>query len=407
LPFLRLLLLTLSALAVCIAAAQLPSALLPERDSSLVANSQDLTDEQAIEALKKLNMDDIDALSKREIAELAKNPLDFRALQNLSILLAMRGEPQKTDQLNLQLARYSLRNHGAQVVAVNILIGKAGYEEALLRLDAVLRSDPTTQSLLFPTIVKLAENQVALRAIAATVAKQPPWRKSFMTYVSTNETSGLLTYKILKAMREAGGTLQNDELRNILSAWMKSSEYERAYFVWLDLLSDEELGSLKLIYDGQFSREARNQFFDWTLGTKDNVSTAIVRRPGSAVERSLLLNFVGYKANFSHVSQMLRLTPGVYDISFDHMAQAFTSPGGLVWRVRCMGTNQILGVSETISQSVPWNRSSFSVTIPEESCDTQILRLESASVAVRDTAVDGQLYFDDFAIDRKESATPQ
>lgn len=406
-PLSRLFLLLLCGLAGVVAAAQLPAVFSPTQEAPLIEGGENLTPKEVSDRLAAFTKDDIAAMTQKALRKLKESPLDAQALQNLAVLLALQGEPDKTEKLHLLLARYSLRNTAAQIVAVNILTAKGNYDEALVRLDAVIRSDPAQQEPFFGSIMKLAEIPTALPAIARTLSAEPPWRKALMTYVATHDPSGLLTYKLLKSLRDSGAVIQGAELRNILAAWVKGSDYERAYFVWLDLLSDEELKSLKLVYDGQFSREARNQFFDWNFGTADNVRIGIVRRPGSAVELSLLLDFAGFKGNFSQVSQMLRLSPGVYDVSFDQMAQAFKTPGGLAWRIKCLGTSVLLGQSTTILQAMPWGRSEFSVTVPEDGCETQILRLESASTAKLDTAVTGQVYFDDVLIERRETVTQQ
>jgi tetratricopeptide (TPR) repeat protein len=398
-PVSRLLLLLLCGLAGVAAAAQLPTVFSPSQEAPLIEGGENLTPKEVSDRLTAFTKDDIAAMTQKALRKLKESPLDAQALQNLAVLLALQGEPDKTEKLHLLLARYSLRNTAAQIVAVNILSAKGNYDEALVRLDAVIRSDPAQQEPFFGSIMKLAEIPTALPAIARTLAAEPPWRKALMTYVAT--------YKLLKSLRDSGAVIQGAELRNILAAWVKGGDYERAYFVWLDLLSDEELKSLKLVYDGQFSREARNQFFDWNFGSAPNVRIGIVRRPGSAVELSLLLDFAGFKGNFSQVSQMLRLSPGIYDVSFDQMAQAFKTPGGLSWRVKCLGTSAMLGQSTAILQAVPWGRSEFSITVPEEGCETQILRLESASTAKLDTAVTGQVYFDDMRIERRETVTPQ
>lgn len=406
-PVSRLLLLVLCGLAGVFAAAQLPAALTQTPEGPVISGAESLTEKQLAEKLAGLTKDDIAALTQRSLSKLANSPLDAQALQNLAVVLALQGEPEKTEKLHLLLARYSLRNTAAQIVAVNLLTSKGKFDEALFRLDAIIRADPAQQEPYFASIMKLAENTTAMPAIALTLAAEPPWRKALMTYAANHDQSGLLTYKLLKGLRDSGAVIQGAELRNILAAWVKAGDYERAYFVWLDLLSDGELKSLKLVYDGQFSREARNQFFDWNFGSADNVRIGIARRPGSAVELSLLLDFIGFKGNFSHVSQMLRLSPGIYDVAFDQMAQALKSPGGLTWRIKCLGTSVTLGQSTTILQSMPWGPSAFSVTVPDEGCETQILRLESASTAKLDTAVTGQVYFDDMRIERRETVAPQ
>lgn len=400
-------LLVVVGLAGLFAAVQLPLVLRADQTGELIENAASLSESQITERLKQLSSQEIAGLTDREIARLRSDPLDAKALQNLSMLLAMRGKPEQTQNLNLQIARYSLRNVGAQLIAINLLVGQGDFDEALFRLDAVLRAEPAAQKQLFATLMVLAENKASMPAVAKVLKQQPPWRRAFMTHVAANESTGQLTYRLLKAVGAIGGELPSEELRNILASWVKSGEFERAYFVWLDLLSNEEIKSLKLVYDGQFSRESRNQFFDWNFNQKPNVRIGIARRPGSAVERSLQLDFYGYKGGFSNVSQMWRLSPGAYDISFDHMAQSLNAAGGLRWRVKCIGASTLLGESSIINTSVPWNNSVFSIAVPEEGCDTQLLRLETASRAALDTALTGQIYFDDFKVERKEAGTPQ
>ncbi len=402
----RLFLLCCILVAGATSVALLPSVLKSPRDFGLIENAEKLSNDEIVRKLQQLKPDEIQTRISSELDYLAANPLDARALQNFAILHTLDGKSEKSGDLNLLLARYSLRNVGVQLVAINTLVAREEYDEALLRLDATLRSSPEIQTQLFPTIIALVERKAALPAVAKTLSLPPPWRKNFMVHIAKTEPSGQLTYQLLKAMRVNGGELQHEELRNVLQAWIQAGEIEKAYFVWLDLLPPEELKSIKLVFDGEFSREPRHQFFDWSFTNKPNVRITVARKPGSAVERALLLDFLGFKGNFNAVSQLLRLADGPHEISYEAMSQNFKSEGGLTWRVYCHGSKSPLTTGPVVDDSVPWTPFSFTIDVPTDSCDTQVLRLETKARSGLDTAISGQVFFDDFKIERRE-ITPE
>lgn len=75
------------------------------------------------------------------------------------------------------------------------------------------------------------------------------------------------------------------------------------------------------------------------------------------------------------------------------------NPAGLVWRVRCSDvSSRLIGESEPLKDQSKWREMSFDITVPEEGCVSQLLRLESASKYHHELFYDGGVWFDDVSV---------
>jgi len=244
----------------------------------------------------------------------------------------------------------------------------------------------------------LLQQRVGIVELAQLLKKQPPWRQDFFIYLSQTKNLPDVVHDFLLALRKNGVALQSAELRVTLNALLRQSFADRAYFVWLNTLSRDDLNVAGRVYDGEFTRVSDNQFFDWTILKRPTARIGVVPRPGDAADNMLSLKFYNDVGLFRHVQQYVRLQPGRFQLSFEQMASDLQTEAGLFWAIRCLKSKSLLGNSKALKTSGPWIASNFAFEVPAQNCDTQVLSLESATRSTLDMKVNGQIAYDRFVI---------
>jgi hypothetical protein len=300
--------------------------------------------------------------------------------------------------LALHLPRYSKRNTAALLTAINIYLGQNNFAQALLLIDPLLRAQPDARLQMFPSLVAMIQQPGAIDGLSQLLQKQPPWRQEFFTFFAKSEALSDSAHDVLVALKRNNVQLRSAELRVILNALLRQSFADRAYFVWLNSLSTDDLKSANLIFDGEFDRTSDNQFFDWTILKRPTARIAMVARPGGVADKMLNLQFLNDVGPFRHVQQYVRLQAGRFRLTFEQMAVGLRTESGLVWTMRCLKDRALLGSSQSLKTSGPWHVSEFEFEVPAGTCDTQVLTLESATRSVLDMKIDGQMAFDRFVV---------
>jgi hypothetical protein len=355
---------------------------------------------QVSTALQNLSESERQALMVRERQRLVDAPLDRSALLNLSVLFALEGNASKSNELAVLAANRSLRDLPSQAAAMQLLLDAKQYSQALVKFDGVLRSSPERGADLYPLLLALSAQDAGLDAVTTVLSQMPPWRKSFMQFAARQPAQASELYKILSQLRKRNDVVTDDEMRPYLQYLMTGKVYDSAYFVWLDFLSPDDLRKVGLLYDGDFNLRPRNLFFDWNIMPAKNAEIGVVSRPGSGSNLALKLSFFNSKGFFSNVFQVLRLAEGEYSLQAEVRAEKLETPGGLMWQVSCVESNTVLGHGPKLNTAGPWMPFNFSFRVPAENCATQQLTLVTASPAILDQVISGQIYYDSFKLER-------
>ncbi len=375
----------------------------PETTRDLVDTT--LKPEAAAKALNALTPEARAALISRESDQLLREPLDLLALSNLSVLKSLNGEQKAADAMVLEAARRSLRDAQTQVSAIRLSLAANDYDKAFYHLDGLLTAQPEIATSTFQALLAIPNRSEVAKAMAKLLLRDPPWRNTFMNWVAASDTSGLLAYEIFNSLKKNDGEIRDWEMRTYLGNQFNFKNHERAYFVWLDSLTNEELKKAGGIFDGDFDLKPRNLLFDWTIDPISNADVGVAARPEDIKNKSLRLLFFNSTKPFSHVYQFLRLPAGRHSLSGEWTASSLRTPAGLFWQMSCVeGGGQVMQ-SEAFAQSAPWSQFKAEITIPEEKCQTQLLRLMTASAAVLDAAIDGELRFDNLQISSTQNSS--
>jgi hypothetical protein len=357
-----------------------------------------LRGEAAVNAVKALRPEDRKSLSMRERQRLTAEPFDVSALDNLALLEDLDNHAEAAQSIALEASDRSLRNIQSQFRALRLYLLKKDYAKASYHLDGILVSDPQMAPSLYPSISALFNDDAAVELLAKTMNRNPPWRSSLVNALVENDNTSQLAFKLFSQLRRTGGAPDKYELLSYLKKLTSSNQYERAYFVWLDSLDETALRKVGNVFDGGFDLEPKNQIFDWSVYPFSKADIGVIQRRDNLKNRVLRLSFYNTTEQFGNVSQMTRLRPGQYVFSGSHLANAFKVAGGLKVQIICVEAGSALGESKPFVDSSPWQSFSFEFKVPDEKCAVQLLRIISASPAILDAKLDGEILFDDFSI---------
>jgi hypothetical protein len=337
-------------------------------------------------------------LMQREAKRLREEPLDATALVNLWVLKNLDGDEPGSRPFALEAAKRSLRDPMAQLVAIRANLEKKDLAQAFQHLDGLLTSNPEMDQEIYPSILQLLASNDAVAKLSRVLKRNPPWRNPFLIWLIRNDSSGQIAFRVFSEIRKAGGIVADGELRAYLAWLLQQKSFEKGYFVWLDSLDERALLKVAGIFDGQFDLDSHNLSFDWNIDQPANAEISISQRSDAPGNRNLRLQFYNSSKPFGHVYQYLRLRPGKYTLAGEWSANNFSGPAGLQWKLTCAERSGLIGQSEDFNHSAPWSAFTAEFEVPDNECQTQLLRLQSASDAVLDVKLDGEIRFDNMSV---------
>ena len=353
-------------------------------------------------ALKAVPPSERQALRQREIEALKSNPLDPMALKNLSNLWRTEENEERAEALAILAGNRNLRDLTAQGEVLDILLKRQDFSSVLYRLDALMRAQPSR----LPDLVKIAalfaESEESRTALVAKLKENPPWRPALMSAIVASPNGPAVAYGVMSDLRKSGSEVARGELRELIAKLIAKHDFETAYFVWLDFLSQAELRKAGNLFDGGFELDPQNLYFGWNFDKLKNADIRLVPRSTSSTDRMLRVEFINTRDRFQHISQTLRLPSGRYELTGETKAERLVTDVGLVWRIYCLGTEQrpVAATGKLFAAST-WAQFDAQFEIPSEDCAAQTLRLEVDSRAALDQLISGQVYFDNLQIRQK------
>jgi hypothetical protein len=355
--------------------------------------------ERVMDRLKGMALAERNALQNREQEALPQNPMDLSALKNLAVLAEVAGDKAQSEALTLLAGKRSLRDLPVQAAVLKINLDRQDYAGALYGLDGLIRARPERMAELLAMAASFAETDRSMAPLVDVLAQNPPWRSALLAWVGGKSKQADTGYRLLSALKKSGSPVTNAELRPYLSRLITERAYDKANFVWLDFLSDVELRKAAFVFDGEFALDLGNRYFDWTYDSLKNVDLRIVPRGSGSTDRVLRVEFASGRTAFSHLYQILRLSPGSYVLSGEAKAENLENEGGLVWRVYCISQETaLIAESSRNMGTVAWGAFDKSFVVPPVNCETQQLRLELNARAVLDQQISGRAFYDNIAI---------
>lgn len=368
---------------------------------------EDTPPEKAVEALKAMPETERAALLAREQAALHSNLLDIKALKNLLVLAEVAGDPNQVQALTRLAADRNLRDVGVQAVLLQVLLNAKDYRGALYRLDGLTRARPAEIGNLLPSLASFALEGERRGALVEVLKTNPPWRARLIDHVTSGSFDVAAAYQLITELRQAGSPVSDQQLGLMVDRLVNIKEYDKAYFIWLNSLSEAELRRAGTVFDGDFKADIVNRIFDWTFRPMDNVELRLTPRAAGSADQVVRIDFAPGRTAFANLFQYIRLSPGTHILTGEGKTEDLANAGGLVWRIHCAGqAGPPLAESPALRDTMAWAPFEAAFTVPDSGCDTQILRLELSARTALDQEISGRAFYDNIAVTKRESAPP-
>ena len=337
-------------------------------------------------ALKALIANRLDGRALRVLAQVAEHEGEEKRAAGLfksAVVLSPRDLPS-----HFWLLEYSLRNRQAKPAAVHI--------------DALLRVAPGLMNVLLPQALALTVNPAAQNAMIEQLAQNPPWRRGLLAGLASSSFSAEQIVPVFVKLN-AQSKLEPDDYLPLIDRLNKEGRFAQAYLTWANLIPDRQRKYLGNVFDGGFELPIEEQIgaFGWLVRPLDGVQILLLGTRGTLGENSFYLEFEGRRTPFAHLSQMLALPPGQWQLSFRAKANRLDSTRGLVWRIVCQSNGKTLTESEPMQGNFTWREFKHPFTIPED-CSGQNMVLMIPARIPAETQINGALWLDDIKIQRVE-----
>lgn len=336
------------------------------------------------------------------ILALSQDPSSGQAATHLMSLYEAQGREVEADQVAELASKLWPSNKYTRSNLADYWSRRNRPDKFVQEWNVLLTRDASFRKRLFPSLMKLVEDDELSSLILPYLQAPPVWWDSFFAYLSRDlDLERLVSLYRLRV--GSGEALSTSEQNSYVRRLIKERRWEEAYDTWFIGLTPNQMRYSGLVYDGGFEVDVFNKGFGWQLSRaknpriKPDVTYGIKGR--KALQVILRKND---PINFRHVSQRLMLTKGNYELSLRYRTDTLKTTKGLSWRIRCIeGDKGMLGESIPLLGSNPWTTLKFNFRVLD-ACPVQMLRLESTSRYRHDHFFQGNAWFDDVRINAVE-----
>ncbi|MCB1589923.1 MAG: hypothetical protein KDI56_13540 [Xanthomonadales bacterium] len=306
------------------------------------------------------------------------------ALRVLGALAERRGDQNRALALMSAAATAQPRDTATQYWLALHAISNQDPDEAMARLDRVMRFEPAIVDELFPLLGTFASNPVGVRAVVPYLARRPDWRPRFMEHM-LRQAELSVVIRLSKLLSNTDGPLTDDERAALTTALAGRRDWNG--------LRELAGPDAPLLRDGSLRGVAAGPMTSWRL---DPVKGADVRLGPDG----LRTYFYGRRVEAPALArQLLLLPPGQYELTGQVWLNHLQGPAGLAWVVRCEQPNgRLLASSESFAGESGWRGWLLSMTVPVGQCGGQWLSLEIPARIAAERELHGEAAFRDLAI---------
>jgi hypothetical protein len=298
-------------------------------------------------------------------------PLAFEPFFIAARVAEQKGDLRRAIVLMEEVRRRRHSHPAARMQLMIYYIKAERYSEGMSEIDFILRRNEDLRPALLPELTKLLANPRGRAALAAILAKDPPWKKDFFAAAGTRKIAAgdaRALYDQIRTLKPKGDLLLERQL--VLQAQASSGDYSGARQTWLAALPQQERASSQFMFDGAFRGVAAPAPFGWTFKDVE----AGRAEPSRDAQRPYL--DVAYFGGRSVVlaEQTLALSPGAHSLRLVARSPNGITSGRIFWRLTCLPGDSQIGVLDMSRAAADNRRFSASFTVPS-GCPGQSLAL--------------------------------
>src|SRR5690606_2969053 len=257
-------------------------------------------------ARKQLDTKQYDAAMATARHLLSVEPGQGDAFTIIALAAVGRGDDNSEALMRIALQR-APRDLDVRTQAMVAALQKGDLAEGMKQLDAMLRLSPKRGQFLYPAMAQQAMDSAFAAALVATLARNPPWRRSFLASLGGKGTPEAVDH--VYAGLEAQGALSEPEIKRWLDRKLRDNQWGEAYALWTGTL-DPRPDRLPAVYNGSFEQDPTSIGFDWQKTNTKGVFSALEPASGAGDTRAAHFRSIGPPPAGGDLRQRRLLAPG-------------------------------------------------------------------------------------------------
>ncbi len=365
----------------------------------VVSNAASRITEESFPALAKtINPLNSTARVNELTATLAKSeiePTKLKALrEDASTLVHLSPRDARGYSLLAETARRSGREREAKlhyltalVIApteINALMNRlqsaaaeGNLEEAVARLDIILRRWPRHFDMVKPILDTLAAHARGRKLLLQKLAARPDWRWPALLHMIDSKEGANLARRLLADESANGEKVNVDEVAQTIIHLIDHKSYFGAYRLFLLTLTDAERERLSFVFNSDFRFEPDRRPFNWRVNRQVDADVSLPHKPDGENGGGLSVRFLGTPAKLGNIFQSMSLPKGIYRFSASVTGRNLQLPKGLFWEIYCPTSGKFLSRAPVEPGSYENKPLSESFEVPGDNCPIQTLRLRT------------------------------
>jgi tetratricopeptide (TPR) repeat protein len=366
--------------------------------------AQTTTDKAAANQIPKLlyPLETVQSLATRA---LRSDPLNVQALVALGLTAHEQGDREKAGKYFKIAFGLTKRSFETNRWLLMDAASRNDIPTVVKIANLLFRINPELKGAALNILSALADATKSRPLIVAELKKNPEWFDPFVQTYALKTIDDRNAVSLFLELKNAGLVKSRKIFLPFYDKLVRTSQLDLAYYFWLQLLTEDKLKTLPLIFNGDFESDINDSPFNWKVRL---VPGAMIKRVSEDRDRNnhfLRISFAGERVLYWFTRIVTTLTPGKYQLTMKYRIFDLMTARGLIWRLYCYtSSSELVAESERLrNNSTSWTDLQITFTIPESGCAAQELVLMSAARNSPESIISGQADFDDVKVIRLAS----
>ncbi|WP_114952883.1 hypothetical protein [Sphingosinicella terrae] len=280
------------------------------------------------------------------------------------------GDGRRADRLVSMAARRNPRSRYVLLLALDKHIRNGRVTEAAVTMGVLTRVFSDIGPFLVSELARMAVDPAARPAVRHVMASDPGIRSALLEQLARDGSDPAMIVELAGAEpRPAPGQVAPRWQRLLLDNLVDRGRTEDAFRIWRQIVRPDAVALAGGVYDPGFEDRPGPPPFNWSFVSG---SHGYAEPAGQSGELQAL--YYG-RDNVELATQLIRLEPGRYRISFAADGEADGEHGLLTWTLACHRAGTRLVTVPIVGVDFASKPFSESFTVPAEGCANQWLRL--------------------------------
>jgi hypothetical protein len=252
----------------------------------------------------------------KQVAAVARSalrlqPINPTAFQVMGVAATAAGDTQTGRALIVEAQHQSRREAPVQFLLIEDAVRRGDIREALAHYDIILRTQPNSHALLFPTLLDALKEPAIRTALSPYYHTERTWAPQFASYALANSKD----LDALVALELEAGGLENpqfahDQSAGLIARLVQEKRFAAARRVYLAM---HGATSQRLVDAGFSGADIDGRFgaIGWQTGTEADASSILAKDAGNRLEMLLSASAL---TSTKIATKLLYLRPGKYRV---------------------------------------------------------------------------------------------